>query len=85
VRALRLTLRFQRDLRELAPRGSPAWGAVKRALAELAQERTLPRDDDVIVAVPRRVPGRIVPEAALVIGYIPAPDELHAITLTPFP
>jgi hypothetical protein len=81
VRALRLTPRFQRELADLAPRGSLAWRAVRRALNDLAREPHLPRTDDSIVELPYAIPSRAVPEAGLTIGYVAAPDELNAVTL----
>jgi hypothetical protein len=76
-----LTLRFRRELAELAPRGSQAWWAVRRALNDLAREPHLPGAGDAVVELPYGVPGRTVPEAGLTICYVAAPDELNAVAL----
>jgi hypothetical protein len=85
VRALRLTRRFQADQQRLAPRGSRAWTLVAKTLHALANDPILPGPRDEPVELPLSVPGRSIPEAGLVVCYIPAVDEVHLVALVPAP
>jgi hypothetical protein len=81
VRALILRPRFRRELLLLAPRGSVAWEAVRRALRGLMTDQALPGPNDCLIELPHSVLGRRVPDTDLFVAYIPAVDEVYVIAL----
>ena len=81
-RALVLRQGFRDAQPRLAPRGTPAWEAVRRVLNELMDERVpLMRDDDPRVELPHYVLGRVVPGTDLLVVYAPGLGEVFVITL----
>ena len=80
-RALRVTNRGRDDLDALAPRSSAAWPHVKRALLQLTRDRALPGPEDIMVKMPHQILGGVVPEAGLVITYVPGIDEVSIVAL----
>jgi len=81
VRVLHLRPRFRSEQPALAPRGTPAWLAVARALRELSEDRVLPGPSDEPVDLPPFVVGRAVPGTDLLVCYFPAGEEVYVLAL----
>jgi hypothetical protein len=65
----------------LAPRMSPAWGAVAEVLRQLADAEVLPGDQDILVQLPMAVMARPVPGTGLAVAYVAAPETITPIAL----
>jgi hypothetical protein len=82
VRILDLRPGFHSAQPRLAPRGSPAWQAVRAILVELMDDRVpLVRADDQSIALPMAVLGRAVPGTDLLVVFMPAGDVVAVIDI----